>query len=355
MRKFFRLGAIFLLILALSACGGKDAPPVSSGSSAGDASASAGASGSTSTPQPDVSSPTGSSTPAVPTEPLHIPELTVELPRELDTAAARKAMQLLPEAMAGHNVTIDTVSISFGPSYAATAAALQQGTVQLAFLPAEDYLELGGMSLLLADAYPGFNSSALTRGVSTLVCAGPSDYGAKLADLAESRALTWTELDHARWGVLAADSLAGYRCLRLWLEDNYEDNAVSDLSQVTVYDSWDALLRAAAAEEIDLFPMPAELQSSYANRWSTDLARAGSFWEEVQAIGASDGVCTWVATAAPEDEAVNDPRFVQALDAVINSLFADPDEQLSAIGAEYYAAAAEADLNPLRRLLLGDG
>lgn len=288
-------------------------------------------------------------------EPLHIPELTVELPRELDTSAALEAMESLPEAMAAHNVIIDTVSVSFGPTYSATADALAQGTVQLAFLPAEDFLDLGCTNLLLADAYPA-NDGSRTPGVATLICAGPSTYGARLADIAATRStpLTWAELDHARWGVLSTDSLEGHRLLRLWLEDNYQDNGIVDLIQVTVYDSWDALFRAAAAEEIDLFPLPSGWEDSIAARWNSDFGRTGSFRDEVRTVGISAGVCTWVAAVTPEDAAANDPRFAQALSAVINDLFADPSAQKAAIGAEFYAPAVSADLNPLRRLLLGD-
>lgn len=338
MKKFFALLAIFALLFSLAACGDTPAGS-SSGSNPPDISV-----------PPDVSVP---DVPDVPAEPLHIPELTVELPRELDASAARAAMRNLPDALAVQGVTVDTISISFGPSYGATAEALAQGSVQLAFLPAEELVEFDGMTPLLADADYGFTAvtaadwnagAARTRelvtGTAALICAGPSTYGNTLADLTALRPLTWAELDHARWGVLAEDDLAGYRCLRLWLEDHYEDNAVSDLSQVTVYDSWDDLLDAAAAEEIDLFPLHPVLH-----------AEAG----EVRVLDVSAPLHAWVAAGSAADAAVNDPRFAEALADAVNAVFDPPEAQEAAIGARFYAPVSTEELDSLRRLVLGGG
>lgn len=342
MRKLFSVSMIFLLLLTLTACGGTSSPAPSSSPEA--------------LPPAENQTPPDASASTQPSETLHIPELTVELPRVLDTSAARKAMENLPAALEKYNIQVDAVSVSFGPTYSATAAALQQGSVQLAFLPAEDYVTLGCTNVLLADASPSVDGTIPCHGVYTQICTAPSAYGTKLAALAASRAapLSWDELNQARWGVLDNSSLTGYRCLRLWLEDNYEDNAVSDLRQVTVYGSWDNLLRAAAAEEIDLFPLPPDAAAHYGRRWNSDFGRIAPFDLEVTAVGMSGGICTWVAAAAPEDAAVNDPRFAPALAAAINSLFDSPEKQAAAIGTEYYASASDRDLNPLRRLLLSE-
>ncbi len=345
MRKLFAVSVIFLLILALTACSGSPAPAPPSSPNGEDI-----PNGSHPPVQPDTSVTTSSP------NPLHIPELAVELPRSLDAASARKAMERLPAALKKYNVQVDTVSISFGPTYSATVAALQQASVQLAFLPAEDYVTLGGANVILADTCPDENGSILFPGVYTQICTAPSAYGIKLAELAASRStlLSWEELDQARWGVLDDSSLSGHRCLRLWLEDNYEDNNISDLRQVTIYDSWGDLLRAAAAEEIDLFPLPPDTAANYASRWNSDFGRPAPFDQEVIPVGISDGICTWVAAAAPEDAVVNNARFIQALAAAINSLFDSPAKQASAIGAEHYAPASDRNLNPLRRLILSE-
>lgn len=344
MRRFFYFCCLWLPLFLFSACSAAQSPPADSIPTPPTGTSQTGESNVADTDPPP------SETPSLPSKPLHIPELTVELPRELDTTAAQKAMELLPAAMAEQQVTIDTVSVSFGPTYSATAAALRQGSVQLAFLPAADFVDLGCTTLLLADAYRT-EDDTYAPGVAALICAGPSAYGQKIA--ADTSA-TWAELDQARWGVLSADSLVGYRCLRLWLEDNYEDNGVTDLRQVTAYDSWEDLLQAAAAEEIDLFPLPGNAELLYGDQWKSVFGGKSDFSADVQTISTSAGVCTWVIAAAPEDAAVNDPRFVQALTAVLNTLFSSSTEQKDAIGAEYYAPAPAQALNPLRRLLLSE-
>lgn len=314
--------------------------------------------------------------------PLSVAELTVELPRDLDTAAARAAMASLQGAMAEQGVEIGTVSVTFGTSYAATATALTQGGVDLAFLPAEDYLRFADDAvLLLADARQtlaadGADISAWNTGKAippqgswaagtyALMCTAPTDYGQTLTSLWAKRTPSWAELDHARWGVLDRGSAAGYRCVELWLQDHYEDNGVADLKDVTVYSSWEELLRAASAGEIDVFPIPADLRADYEAVWTADssrtdsagvhgFGRSESIYAEVQVAAVTERLYAFVAAAAPGDTPVNTDRFAQALETALPALFPGPAEQKAAIGAERYARAASEDLNGLRRLLLG--
>ena len=101
---------------------------------------------------------------------LKLDTLAVELPRDLDTAAARKAMAALPELLAPEGVEVEELSVTFGTSHAATIQALEDGGVDLAFLPASDFVRLS------RDAVPVLGESLRVE-----ICAGPSDYGAQLA------------------------------------------------------------------------------------------------------------------------------------------------------------------------------
>ena len=58
------------------------------------------------------------------TEALTIPELTVELPREVDRKAARAALDQLPAALTAEGVTVEAVSLTYGASHAAMAEAV---------------------------------------------------------------------------------------------------------------------------------------------------------------------------------------------------------------------------------------
>ena len=86
-----------------------------------------------------------------PEEPVVIGTLALELPAGGDADAARAFADSLPEAMAALGVKIGQVELSFSPSPAATAQALAEGGVDLAFLSAEDFLRAGGGLAILAD------------------------------------------------------------------------------------------------------------------------------------------------------------------------------------------------------------
>lgn len=345
MRTFTLVLSLALTAAALSGCGGQ-APG-------------AGASG-------------GASSPAE--APLSIETLRVELPRELDADAARAAMEALPEAMAAWGVEVGGVSVSFGTSYAATADALKAGGVDLAFLPAADLIRFGGGAVpLLSDGYrtPASQGGAAafasgqadpdtyTAGSWALLCAAPTAYG---QNLSRREAPTWEELSRARWGVLGEDSAAGWQCLELWLEDQYGGLGIADLPQVTVCDSWEALLRAAAAGEIDCFPLWPDLRRSYEALWTmastrTDpsgvrgFGREASIYGEVAVLSITERLFSFVAAAAPGETAVTDPRFASALEQALSQLLPDPAEAKAALGAEHFSPVTPEDLNGLRRLL----
>jgi len=114
------LAALLLLTLALSACGAVTPP----------------------TDEPPVDEP-----PAVEErEPLRLDALNVELvAQERDTDALLALQKAFPAALqaalAAQDVTVDAVNVTFGTSGAATATALRDGAVELAFLPAESWTE----------------------------------------------------------------------------------------------------------------------------------------------------------------------------------------------------------------------
>ena len=163
-----------------------------------------------------------------PEEPVVIGTLALELPAGGDADAARAFADSLPEAMAALGVEIGRVALSFSPSPAAAAQALAEGGVDLAFLPVEDFLAGGGGQAVLADGEPD-TSRTLTPGDRAEIVTAGTDYGRRLAARTDP---SWEELAHARWGVLGQESRAGYRCLDLWLCDNYEDNGIRDLPEV---------------------------------------------------------------------------------------------------------------------------
>ena len=266
-----------------------------------------------------------------PEEPVVIGTLALELPAGGDADAARAFADSLPEAMAALGVKIGQVELSFSPSPAATAQALAEGGVDLAFLPAEDFLRAGGGLAILADGMPDTSGTLVPGERAEIVTAG-TDYGRRLAARTDP---SWEELAHARWGVLGQESRAGYRCLDLWLCDNYEDNGIRDLPQVTVYDDWDALLQAAEAGDIDALPLKPGLRT-----------------EKLSLLAETEGIVAQVA-AVREDAALQSRAFALALEAAVSRL---PEGQREALlGAKDFVSLPDGGLNAARRSLAAFG
>lgn len=322
-----------------------------------------------------------SSQPEKSAETVDVGTLAIELPRGLDTAAARDAVERLPELLAEDGVTADGVVVTYGTSYAATAAALDAGGVDAAFLPAEDFTVCcAGAVPILADARPALSAGdspsdwngaapaeteTLEAGTFALLCAAPTEYGGNLAARAESgNALTWEELSRARWGVLSEESPAGYRCAELWLSDNYADSDLRDLDSVTVCDGWRELLQAAADGEIDLLTVSPEARESCARLWTMDTTRTDDsgargfgretdIHRELPCVAVLPRLYSWVTAVTPEKAAVNTETFRTALERALEQIFSGPAERQAAIGAEHYAPVEPEDLDGLRRLTLG--
>lgn len=266
-----------------------------------------------------------------PEEPVVIGTLALELPAGGDADAARAFADSLPEAMAALGVEIGRVELSFSPSPAATAQALAEGGVDLAFLPAEDFLRAGGGLAILADGTPDTSGTLVPGERAEIVTAG-TDYGRRLAARTDP---SWEELAHARWGVLGQESRAGYRCLDLWLCDNYEDNGIRDLPEVTVYDDWAALLQAAEAGDIDALPLKPGLRT-----------------EKLSLLAETEGIVAQVA-AVREDAALQSRAFALALEAAVSRL---PEGQRDALlGAKDFVSLPDGGLNAARRSLAAFG
>jgi len=308
--------------------------------------------------------PPAASSPPREAEAIHVGTLRVELPRGGDAQAARAVFQALPEKMAPLGVEVETVELTFGASSSATVEALADGGVDLAFLPAADFVRLdreaaptAGEAGTIVRAVPILGGGAATAAV----CAGPSEYGASLAEACARREPTWTELAHARWGVLGRDSLAGYRCLELWIEDGCGGNGIADLPDVTVYDGWVELLEAAAAEDIDCFPLPEGWGEDYGRLWTTaadrfdgggrrGLGREAAMEDEVRAMARTAPLFASVAAVSPQSRVLAGETFQAALAAALGDSFDGPAEEQSVLGADNFAVIAEEELDPLRRL-----
>lgn len=249
MKKLLPL--LLILALLLSSCGHREEPDPPQD------------------PPPETEEPSGDRSVISAEDPLELDVLRVEITRggltsERLMEAARELPELLRDALAVHGVCADMVQVTIGSSPAATVQALNEGTVDIAILPAEGFAGRETEAEVLLVSGPGTQDPFVWRdrpvGYQAGIWTAPTDYGLRLAGRVgkEGEPPAWEELDHARWGLLGPDDLPGRRAVDLWLADHCEGRTTADLSDVTAYEDFGQLVRAAEAGEIDVFPWPWE-------------------------------------------------------------------------------------------------
>ena len=142
----------------------------------------------------------------------------------------------------------------------------------------------------------------------------------------------------------------------LWLWDRYDGETSAHLA-LSVYDSYEDLLRAAAAEEIDVLPLWDGVRKDWAEAWTlapsrTDgrgvrgLGRPAALEKELPVLGETERLYTSAAVVREDDGVLTDSRFAAALAAALESL----REAFPVLGPYPYAPAENGDLDPQRRL-----
>lgn len=324
-------------------------------------------------PTPSSSSPSPAAAASSP--PIHLESLSIELSRiALDDATTQSAMNALRDslkaALADNGVEVGAVSVTAGTSYAATAQALNEGTVDLAVLPGTAFAQLGRDAVpLLTGHVEGISpdsgsaadwvdtetqwSDAPFGGSRTLIVAGPSEYGRQLATRAVSgTAFTWEELNRARW--IAPPT--GGEMASVWLADHYEGNTLSDLSQLDTdtpagyADNGRALMAALAAETADIAVISPARRLDMADVWTAELGRTDSIWVETTVLGVSEKAYDTILAARPDDETLASESFQTALAAALAQLNHRHGEIGLATGGVLSVPVTSRDLDGMRRL-----
>ena len=190
--------------------------------------------------------------------PLELDILRIEICRGgLGSERLMEAVRTLPEllraALADHHVIADAVQVTIGSSPAATVQALNEGTVDVAILPAVGFAGQETEAAVLLASGPQSGNEIWKEGEGAFRGALYTSAYSLLGKEGELPA--WTELDRLPWGLLERDSIPGRRAVDLWLADHYEGRTTADLSHTAAYETFDQLLQAAEAGEAVLFPL----------------------------------------------------------------------------------------------------
>ena len=305
-----------------------------------------------------------STTPAQTTEPTaepanqHFDKLTLEFVPSKDADVIIAGTQNLPELvkaeMAKLGYDIDEVDITVGTSYDATGEAMSAGSIDLGWLPGGTYaLYSDDTDVILTATRNGLSNDSTNPAdwngeanatkkdgpqvtyYRSLIYAAPTEYGKKLAEKVNNgEALTWEDLDGARWAVQKTSSSAGYIYPSMWLMANYDGKKISDLSNVIPLDSG-----YGTADQKD-------------ETGKQGMGRSESIWNELNVIGVTDGIYNDTVAISKASQYYT-PEIVAALqDCFINIINTEEGKAIFDVYSHTgYAKAVDSDYDGARAAL----
>ena len=335
--------------------------------------------------------PTAEPTTAEPTaEPAnqHFDKLTLEFVPYKDADVIIAGTQNLPELvkaeMAKLGYDIDEVDITVGTSYDATGEAMSAGSIDLGWLPGGTYaLYSDDTDVILTATRNGLSNDSTNPAdwngeanatkkdgpqvtyYRSLIYAAPTEYGKKLAEKVNNgEALTWEDLDGARWAVQKTSSSAGYIYPSMWLMANYDGKKISDLSNVIPLDSgYGTAFSYAAAEQVDIIVCYADGRNDYEASWmlpvdqkdetgKQGMGRSESIWNELNVIGVTEGIYNDTVAISKASQYYT-PEIVAALqDCFINIINTEEGKAIFDVYSHTgYAKAVDSDYDGARAAL----
>lgn len=252
-------------------------------------------------------------------------------PNEIITATD-PLKDLLKNQLATEGYTVDKVSIDVGTTYETVGEALTSGSTDVGFIPGGTYaLYSDGADVALTATRAGLSNDSdnpkdwndnkpttATENQATyyraLFIAGPTKKGQELAAKVNGgEKLTWDELNSANWAVMSTTSSAGYIYPTLWLQANY-NKSITDLAHVVTSDSYASSFARLAGEQADIIVVYADARRDYEAKWTTDLGRKASIWDETNVIGVTQGIYNDTISVSKEDkDSKMTPEFKTAL------------------------------------------
>ena len=344
-----------------------------------------------STTPAQTTEPTAEPTTAEPTaEPAnqHFDKLTLEFVPSKDADVIIAGTQNLPELvkaeMAKLGYDIDEVDITVGTSYDAPGEAMSAGSIDLGWLPGGTYaLYSDDTDVILTATRNGLSNDSTNPAdwngeanatkkdgpqvtyYRSLIYAAPTEYGKKLAEKVNNgEALTWEDLDGARWAVQKTSSSAGYIYPSMWLMANYDGKKISDLSNVIPLDSgYGTAFSYAAAEQVDIIVCYADGRNDYEASWmlpvdqkdetgKQGMGRSESIWNELNVIGVTEGIYNDTVAISKASQYYT-PEIVAALqDCFINIINTEEGKAIFDVYSHTgYAKAVDSDYDGARAAL----
>lgn len=111
----------------------------------------------------------------------------------------------------------------------------------------------------------------------------------------QNQALTWIDLNSAKWCHILVTSQEGYIYPSLWLINNYSRRIAELFDHELVVKGYPELMERLAKQECDVVVGPDTLREEYASIWQASesaegFARPASIYDEVKLVGLSDPI-----------------------------------------------------------------
>ena len=318
----------------------------------------------------------------------HFDKLTLEFVPSKDAdviiAGTANLPELVKAEMARLGYDIDEVDITVGTSYDATGEAMSAGTIDIGWLPGGTYaLFSDDTEVILTATRNGLSNDSTNPAdwngeanatrkdgpqvtyYRSLIYATPSEYGKQLAAKVNAgEALTWEDLNQARWAVQKTSSSAGYIYPTMWLMENYDGKKISDLANVVPLDSgYGTAFSYAAAEQVDIIVCYADGRNDYEASWTLPvdqqdetgkqgMGRSESIWNELNVIGVTDGIYNDTVAISKESQFYT-PELIEALqNCFINIISTEEGKEIFSVYSHTgYAIAKDSDYDGARAAL----
>jgi len=270
----------------------------------------------------------------------------------------------------GHT-DLQTVTVEVSATYEAAGEALDAGTTDIAFLPGGTYAlysDDGNIDVILAATRNGlskdspnardWNDGQPTLPVDqqvtyyrSLVIAGPSPKGRELAAKVNAgQALTWEDLNSARWGVQGATSSAGTVFPSVWLYQNF-GKFVTDLAQTAPAGGYGNAMAGLAAGTYDLITIYADARRDYLTQWNSSgeggYNRSRTIWEETDVVIVTPGIFN--DTIAVSNKTISDAMKADLQKAFIELVSTPQGKEIFAVYSHAgYAIVTDDDYESAR-------
>ena len=276
--------------------------------------------------------------------------------------------QILIDGLAEKGYTVNNVDISVGTDYAATGEGMISGTIDIGLIPASTYVlyEPDGVQLLVEalrwgvagddaskvldpklgvapwnDCKKTQDATSKATGYASLIYVNTeTEIGKNLYDKAMAGTLTWEDVDAATWYVCSTTSSAGYVYPSLWLNQNFgtatEKKTIANLTNVIPDGSYANMMESLLTGGCDVTVGYADVRKDAASSEAfaaayPELAAEGKgVWDIVKVIAVSDYIMNDTVSVASETvDAKMTPDFVKALQEVFIALGETEEGQMA--------------------------